>query len=190
MTPSGKEISFSLRDAFIRRLASSMERERPVAFSLYLSSSPGSTRMPNQLEINYCPTLGFLHIEIYRPTTGSYIAELLAAVSKAFNVDFAFVDVLDRKAMSDDLTEKASYRADYAIYPHLQCLGWMAYLSQEISKEQLPSATAVLPAADGTVVVAVIAPFDIANTQHVQRANQIETSMNVLGLLAATDSTL
>ena len=187
VSPTDTEIAFSQRDEFIRRLASGMKNGPSPTFSAYLSSSPGTKRKPDQLEINYFPAIGILQIDIYRPTNAHNIAKILTAIPNAFPLDFAFVDVFDRKPMSEDPIEKASYRADYATFPHRQCLGWMAYVPQEVSKEQLPFAADTLPAKGGTVVVAVNEPFDLANREHIKRANQIEMDMNDLGLLAVTN---
>lgn len=187
VSPDDNEIAFSYRDEFIHRLASSMMNGPSSNFSAYLSSLPGTKRKPDQLEINYFPTLGILQIDIYRPTNAYNVAKILAAIPNALPLDFAFVDVFDRKPHSDDPIEKASYRADYATFPHRQCLGWMAYVPQKLSSEQLPLAANILPAEGGTVVLAVNEPFDLANTEHIKRANEIEMDMNDLSLLAVID---
>jgi len=187
VNPSDKEIDFSQRDEFISRLTSSMENGPAPTFSAYLSSLPGTNRKPDQLEINYFPALGILQIDIYRPTNAHSVAMILASIPNAVPLDFAFVDVFDRKPLSDDPIEKASYRADYATFPHRQCLGWMAYVPQSLNREQLPLAAAILPAKGGTVIVAVSEPFNLASTEHIKRANEIEMDMNDLGLLAVID---
>jgi hypothetical protein len=187
VTPVDKEIVFSQRGEFIDRLTLGMESGDSPIFSIYLSSLSGSKRKPNQLEITYFPGLGLLRIDIYRPSDALQVAKVLAAIPEAFPVNFAFVDVFDRKPMSDDPVEKASYRADFATFPHRQCLGWMAYVPQVVTEAELPLAAHIIPAKGGTIIVAVDEPFDLANKEHIKRANQIEMDMSDLGLLPVID---
>ncbi|MNW14185.1 hypothetical protein D3C71_2123410 [compost metagenome] len=63
----------------------------------------------------------------------------------------------------------------------------MAYVRETVSQQQLPLAAALLPAPAGTIVVSVDQAFDLANKDHIQRANEVEMDMSDLGLLPVID---
>lgn len=186
-TPEDKALAFSERTEFLHRLERMMKSEEGSLFSMYLSTARSGRRKPNQLEINYLPGNGVLRIDIYRPTDSALIASLLSALPAAMTVEYAFVNVWDNDPDPEEPGDKTSYRASFATFPHRQCLGWMAYVPHVVTMEQLPLAARIIPAEGGSIIVAVDEPFDLANKDHIKRANQIEMDMSDLGLLPVID---
>ncbi|KRG65433.1 hypothetical protein ABB27_15590 [Stenotrophomonas terrae] len=150
----------------------------------------GTKRKPGLIEIDFMPGMGYMTISVYRPdmveaNPTQMVADIMLAVLEGEReTSFAFADVYDKVE-----GEFQYYKTKYATFPHRKCVGWMAYVPKKVSAEQLPLAASVLPAADGSIVVSVDDAFDLANKDHIQRANEVEMDMNDLGLLPVTDPT-
>lgn len=184
---SDEPFPFNERARMIERLMAEMDTSEVRMFSVFLDTAKSGKRKPNQLELHYIPEHGMLRISVYRPSETGLVASLLSAVPDAVKLDFGFVDVYDNDPMPEEPGDKAWYSARFATFPHRQCLGWMAYVPKMVTKEQLPLAADIAPAKGGSIIIATQEPFDLANKEHIKRANQIEMDMNDLGLLAVTD---
>ncbi|MGH8053866.1 MAG: hypothetical protein ACREP4_08090 [Stenotrophomonas sp.] len=182
-----KPFPFSERARMIEMLSLGMASSEPQMFSVFLDTARTGKRKPDQLELHYIPVHGVLQISVYRPTDSSLLVALLSALPTVMAVEYAFINVWDNDPDPEEPGDKTSYRSSFATFPHRQCLGWMAYVPQVVTMEQLPLAARIIPAKDGTIIVAVDEPFDLANKEHIKRANQIEMDMSDLGLLPVID---
>lgn len=187
-TPKQKQIPFEQEDAVVQRL-----RERSVlmglqSFSAAAASDDLKGRRPGLIEIDYNPELGYMTVNLYRPdqvqaNPTQLVADIMLAVLEGEpETTYAFADVYDKVD-----GEFQYYKTTYATFPHRKCVGWMAYVREAVSQQQLPFAAALLPAPSGTIVVSVDQAFDLANKDHIQRANEVEMDMSDLGLLPVID---
>lgn len=187
VTPSDELIPFSNREGITARLERKLESSEFKMFSIALTTVVASKRRPNQIELHYMPEYGSLRLSVYRPTDTLLVAALLGGVADAMEVEFAFVDAWDNDPNPEEPGDKTSYRSSFATFPHRQCLGWMAYVPQVVTEAELALAAHIISAKGGTIIVAVDEPFDLANKEHIKRANQIEMDMSDLGLLPVID---
>ncbi|MFC7519697.1 Imm52 family immunity protein [Xanthomonas populi] len=161
---------------------------------IVLSSQAGK-RQPGRIEISYMPRFGRLDVMIFKPNiafgrdASDICIKCVGSLAAWDRPNFAYVDIYDNAPSPEEPGDKTSYRASLATFPHRQCLGWMAYVAQVVTKQQLPLAADIVPVKGGSIIVAVDEPFDLANKEHIKRANQIEMDMNDLGLLAVIDPT-
>lgn len=194
-TPQQKSIPLRQKEAVIERLqerARLMTDGRAVSdfFSAFLTSDIKGKRAPGLIDIDFAPSIGRATISIYKPDqkfddpVRVVLETLVAFIEADANVEFAFVNVYDKVNGSFQY-----YSADYATFPHRRCLGWMAYVPMEVTREQLPLAANIVATKGGSIIMALNEVFDLANKEHIKRANQIEMDMNDLGLLAVTDPT-
>ncbi|WP_269792433.1 Imm52 family immunity protein [Stenotrophomonas sp. Iso1] len=187
-TPKQKQIPFEQEDAVVQRLRERSALMGLQSFSAAVASDDRKSRQPGLIEIDYNPELGYMTVDLYRPdqvlvNPTQWVADImLAMLESERETTFAFADVYDKVD-----GEFQYYKSKYATFPHRQCLGWMAYVPQVVTMEQLPLAARIIPAEGGSIIVAVDEPFDLANKAHIKRANQIEMDMCDLGLLAVTD---
>lgn len=72
----------------------------------------------------------------------------------------------------------------HRIFPDRPPVGWMIYLPFEVSAKQAPEAAQIVPimAADGkkhqgTLIITTTDTFDVDNSDHVKKANAIETRL-------------
>ncbi len=186
-TPAAVGVPFANREAFIARMRERIELIRTKGYATYLMTRMEKKRKPWNIEIILVPEAGTLSIGVKRPSEWQPIAELLSSIPGAVDIDFAFVDAWDHNPVPLEPGDKTSYRADFATFPHRQCLGWMAYVPRHVTREQLPLAADILQAKGGSIIVTTKELFDISNKEQIKRANQIEMDMNDLGLLAVTD---
>lgn len=189
-TPKQMLIPFEDEDPVVDRLRERADRMGATSFTASVVNDNGTKRRPGLIEIDYIPAMGYMTISLYRPdqlhaNPTRLVAEtLLSVLEGESGTTFAFADVYDKVD-----GEFQFYKTTYATFPHRQCVGWMAYVRQAVSRQQLPLAADVLPAPGGSIVVSVEEAFDLSNKEHIRRANEIEMEMNDLGLLAATDPT-
>lgn len=194
-TPKQQSIPLGQKEAVIERLQERARlmtdgRELSDFFSAFLTSNTKGKRAPGLFDIDFAPSIGRATISIYKPdqkfenSTSVVLDALVAFVEADTQVEFAFVNVYDK--VNDSFQY---YSSDYATFPHRRCLGWMAYVRAGVTQEQLPLAADIIATKDGSIIVALNEVFDLANKEHIKRANQIEMDMNDLGLLAVTDPT-
>jgi hypothetical protein len=75
------------------------------------------------------------------------------------------------------------YYTRHQVFPKRLGAGWMLYLPESITREQLPEAAELIPVTDGgtqngTIIVSVIdGPFSIDNPEHIKIANAIEVRL-------------
>lgn len=187
-TPEQRVIPFGDEEAVLNRLQERAKLMDSESFSAAVVSDSGTKRHPGLIEIDYIPGMGYMTLSLYRPdqivsNPTQLVADIMLAVLEGERgTTFAFADVYDKVD-----GKFAYYKTTYATFPHRQCVGWMAYVRKKVSPEQLPLAAAILPAPNGSIVVSVDQAFDLANKDHIQRANEVEMDMNDLGLLAVTD---
>lgn len=188
--PGQTSVAFSYRGEFKARLAKQISMSGLDDFSVHLSSPDGKS-VPGQLELHYIPSFGYLTLSVYRPERAGMdalvVARLVRAVVETVDVNFAFVDAFDVDPNGQEPSDKTSYATAFATFPHRQCVGWMAYIPSDVTAELAPTAEALVPAGNGTVVVAVKTYFDISNPAHIQAANQIEMDLAGHDLLKVTD---
>lgn len=197
-TPEQKAAGFSDRALTIRRMTERMtaSAERfpnlTKGAEVHLASDNKPKRTPGLVELTYMPAIGRVTSMITKPDAAfgsaatSVVARIFLELLKEENVDYAFADVKDRVA---NVAIPVTYSTTYATFPHRRCLGWMSYVPKVVTRAQLPLAADIIPAKAGSIVVAVNEPFDLANKDHIKRANQIEMDMNDMGLLGVTDPT-
>ncbi|MCS3358825.1 Imm52 family immunity protein [Xanthomonas translucens] len=197
-TPEQKAAEFSDRTLTIHRMTERMRQslERfpnlTKGAEVHLASDNKPKRTPGLVELTYMPAIGRITLMITKPdaafgsATTSVVTRIFLELLKEEEVEYAFADVKDRVSSA---AIPVTYRTKYATFPHRRCLGWMSYVPKVVTKEQLPLAADIIPAKGGSIIVAVNEPFDLANKEHIKRANQIEMDMNDLGLLAVTDPT-
>ena len=189
-TPKQRPIPFEDEDAVLNRLRERAERMGSESLSAAVVNDNGTKRRPGLIEIDYIPAMGYMTLSVYRPdqmqgNPTQLVADILLAVLEGERgTRFAFADVYDKVD-----GEFQYYKSKYATFPHRKCVGWMAYVPKTVTQQQLPLAAAVLPAPGGSIVVTVDQAFDLANKDHIQRANEVEMDMNDLGLLPVIDPT-
>ncbi len=189
-TPTQMPIPFEDEDAVLQRLVERAELMGTKSFSAAVSSENLGSRQPGLIEVGYSLGVGYMTVSLYRPdkleaNPTSLVAGIMLAVLEGEPATtFAFADVYDKVH-----GEFQYYKTTYATFPHRKCVGWMAYVRNKLSHQDLPIAAAVLPALDGTIVISVNEAFDLANQDHIQRANEVEMDMNDMGLLEVTDAT-
>ena len=188
--PNQKPIPFEEEGAVLHRLKERAELMGIESFSAAVSSDNKSSRQPGLIEVGYSLGAGYMTVSLYRPDqvqanpTQLVVDIMLAVLAGERGITFAFADVYDKVD-----GEFQYYKSKYATFPHRKCVGWMAYVPKTVTQQQLPLAAAVLPAPGGSIVVTVDQAFDLANKDHIQRANEIEMDMNDLGLLPVIDPT-
>lgn len=187
-TPKQKQIPFEQEEAVVQRLRERSALMGLQGFSAAVASDDLKGRRPGLIEIDYNPESGYMAIDLYRPdqvreNPTQWVAEIILAMLEAEpDTTFAFADVYDKVD-----GEFQYYKSKYATFPHRKCVGWMAYVPKTVTQQQLPLAATILPAPGGSIVVTVDQAFDLANKDHIQRANEVEMDMNDLGLLPVTD---
>jgi len=187
-TPEQKPVPFEDEGAVLARLRERAELMGSESLSAALVSDDTDKRYPGLIEIDYIPSMGYMTLQLYRPdqvqaNPTQWVAEIMLAVLAGEpETTFAYANVYDKVDGQFQF-----YRTTYAAFPHRQCVGWMAYVRTVLASEQLPIAAAVIPAPGGSIVVSVDEAFNLANKDHIQRANQVEMDMNDMGLLAVTD---
>lgn len=199
-TPQQKYVEFADKPAMMERVNEliQMNTEKfatlPQGFSMILASDTKSKRTPGLFELSFEPLLGTITLDITEPDTAfsarapQIVRDALRAVSKLEDVQYAFIDVLDRVP---DKPRPTTYRVSYATFPHRKCIGWMGFVPEKVTAEQLPSAAELIDIPrKGTVIVAVNEPFDLNNKAHIKQANIVEMELVDLGLLPVTDPTL
>lgn len=189
-TPKQSLIPFEDEDAVLLRLQERTKLMGSESLSAALVNDNGTKRRPGLIEIDYIPGMGYMTVSLYRPdqiqaNPTQLVADIMLAVLEGERgTTFAFADVYDKVD-----GEFQYYKSTYATFPHRKCVGWMAYVPKTVTQQQLPLAAAVLPAPGGSIVVTVDQAFDLANKDHIQRANEVEMDMNDLGLLSVIDPT-
>lgn len=189
-TPKQSLIPFGDEAAVLPRLQERAKLMGSESLTAAVVNDNGTKRKPGLIEIDFMPGMGGMTISVYRPdmveaNPTQMVADIMLAVLEGEReTSFAFADVYDKVEGVFQF-----YKTKYATFPHRKCVGWMAYVPKKVSAEQLPLAASVLPAADGSIVVSVDNAFDLANKDHIQRANEVEMDMNDLGLLPVTDPT-
>lgn len=188
--PDQRPIPFEEEDSVPRRLEERAELMGTKSFSAAVSSDNKKSRQPGLIEVGYSLGVGYMTVSLYRPdqvqaNPTQLVADIMLAVLEGEpETTFAFADVYDKVD-----GEFQYYKTTYATFPHRKCVGWMAYVRQTVTPQQLPLAAAILPAPGGSIVVSVDQAFDLANKDHIQRANEVEMDMNDLGLLDVTEPT-
>lgn len=73
---------------------------------------------------------------------------------------------------------------EHMIFQDRPPVGWMIYLPFEVTAMQVPEAAKIIPFVDhkkklvnGTLIVSTLDVFDVKNTEHIERANAIETRL-------------
>ncbi|MBH1434041.1 immunity 52 family protein [Stenotrophomonas maltophilia] len=189
-TPKQKLVPFEDEGAVVARLRERAELMGSEAFAAAVVNDSGTKRHPGLIEIDYMPEFGYMTLAISRPDkleanpTSLVVGIMLAVLEGEPEVTFAFADVYDKVH-----GEFQYYKTSYATFPHRKCVGWMAYVRNKLSDQDLPIADAVVPAPNGSIVISVNEAFDLANPDHIQRANEVEMEMNDMGLLEVTDAT-
>ena len=75
------------------------------------------------------------------------------------------------------------YYTTHQVFPKRPGAGWMLYLPESVTREQLPEAAELIPVIEGgtqngTIIVSVIdGPFSIDNPEHIKIANAIEVRL-------------
>jgi len=71
-----------------------------------------------------------------------------------------------------------------SVFPDRPAVGWMIYLPFEISSGQVPEAAQIVPIIStdgkkrqGTLIITTTDTFDVDNSDHIKRANAIETRL-------------
>lgn len=71
-----------------------------------------------------------------------------------------------------------------SVFPDRPPVGWMIYIPFDISAQQVPEAAQIVPIIDvqgkkprGTLIITTEDTFDVANPDHVRKANAIETRL-------------
>ncbi|WMJ68913.1 Imm52 family immunity protein [Stenotrophomonas sp. 24(2023)] len=188
--PGQQPVRFEQEDIALPRLRKRSELLGSTSFGAYVSSDNATRRFPGLIEIDYNPECSYMTISVYRPdevkaNPTPIVSDILLAVLEGEpGITFAFADVYDKV----DGAFKY-YRTAHATFPHRKCLGWMAYVPETVTHEQLPLAAAILPAPGGSIIVSIDEAFNLADTHHIQRANQIEMDMSDLELLPVIDPT-
>jgi hypothetical protein len=187
-SPEQRPIPFDDEDAVLKRLHERAKLMGSKSLSAAVVNDNGTKRRPGLIEIDYISAMGYMTVSMCRPdqvqaNPTQWVADIMLAVLEGEpEATFAFADVYDKVD-----GEFQYYKTTYATFPHRKCVGWMAYVRETVSQQQLPLAAALLPAPGGTIVVSVDQAFDLANKEHIKRANQIEMDMSDLGLLPVID---
>lgn len=164
-------------------------------FSLTLTTAydKKTWEKPGKLTLNFLPRLGLINVEFYKPNQAFVAREIIEKVFSTLrilalhiNPTFGFVDIVAKHPIKF----LESYKDDFAAFPHRKCLGWMGFVPQQVTAEQLPLAFKVENIKNGTLIVAIDEVFDLDNTEHIKRANQIEMDMVDAGVLPVTDPSL
>lgn len=166
----------------------------PSGFEMVLTSSAATKRKAGDIGVTFMPGAGMLLVTVEAPDAAfggkatQVCRDVLAALAKSEPTTFVFANVRDRIPPSKAVVW---YSSAFATFPHRKCLGWMGFVPQKVTAEQLPLAAEVktIPAR-GTLIVSVDAAFDLNNKEHIKRANQVEMDMLDAGLLAVTDESL
>jgi hypothetical protein len=79
---------------------------------------------------------------------------------------------------------RPSEYADKRVFPNRPGAGWMLYLPFDIDARQIPEAAAVIEVMDqkgknrqGSLIVTVAETFNVQNSEHIKKANAIETRL-------------
>lgn len=191
VSPKDTYLPFEDRTAILERIQRKWPSPDDPPFFGVGTNPSLKGRTPGELGLLFMPETGTIHLDIEAPDKAfganatNVCRDLLIKLVETEPVSFAYVDVFDPPPGEKLLK---SYGFDFATFPHRKCLGWMGFVPQVVTAEQLPLAAELVPVpGKGTVIVAVNEPFDLNNMQHIQRANQIEMDMVDHDLLPVTD---
>lgn len=106
---------------------------------------------------------------------------LLKAMTLDERVTFAKTDVQQGSGKDRKL-----YSLHCAVFQHREALGWMGYVNQPVTAEQVPYAARVERHGQGTLIMAT-REVDLFDAHSVERVNRVEISLAELGLLPVTD---
>ncbi|WP_245982992.1 Imm52 family immunity protein [Trinickia fusca] len=116
--------------------------------------------------------------------------EDVEALSDASNMQRFMLGLLDIwPAASEIEVGPFIYYTTHKVFPKRLGAGWMLYLPQAITTEELPEAAELMPVMEGdkqkgTIIVSVAdAVFSVDNPEHVKIANAIEVRLADQGLL-------
>ncbi|WP_186100845.1 immunity 52 family protein [Burkholderia gladioli] len=135
--------------------------------------------------------------------TGAVLTYLVAAKErpKKIEADFnderefsaeqvaAIVEAIARQTNPAYVTVEPQGYADKQVFDDKPGVGWMLYLPEPITSQQVPEAHALLPVTVdgkqiGTIIVSVIdTPFSMDNPGHIETANRIEIRLVDMDLL-------
>lgn len=109
---------------------------------------------------------------------------LLSTLTKDDRVGFAQTNV--QQKVGNELLLYSIHRAPF---PHREYLGWMGYVGQSVTAEQVPDAARLEGQGSGTLILATDI-LDLSNSAAVRKANKVEMSLVDLDLLPVIDPSL
>ncbi|WDM64287.1 Imm52 family immunity protein [Stenotrophomonas forensis] len=152
-------------------------------------------KAPGCATINYWPWFGQLTMEIDAPIKAFgeseapiIVRKCVAAIAQAIEVEFISTDVVGPKPEGK---EYETYYLNHRLFPHRRWLGWMGFVPELVPRRFIPEAAVIeVVKGRGTIIVAVDAPFDLHNPDHLKRVHQVELRMANAGLLEVIDPSL
>lgn len=135
------------------------------------------------------PSFGWLRLQIRdvekvlkRPT--EILWDVLTELTKDPRVRFAQTNVQQRVD-----GELLLYSTKRSVFPHREFLGWMGYVPQALTVEQVPNAAKLERQGSGTLILSTPL-LDLSDPAAIKQANQVEMSLVDLDLLPVTDPDL
>lgn len=143
--------------------------------------------------IDFAPHRGVVRIETAAPKGASDVvysdarARFLKACSH-LDVTYAFCDFTS-SPRPNGARGDTYYGSDHRVFEHREFLGWMGFVRETVTPDDIAEADDVTPLAPGgTLIVSVADAFDVHNPAHIQKAQRVEMRLADLGLLPFTDT--
>ncbi|MBN6149345.1 immunity 52 family protein [Xanthomonas sp. AmX2] len=193
--PKDPFVSFSDRQAIVSRIQADdqMDQEFPGAPSQgsngVLLTNAGSEKewaKRGKVSLSITPSAGDVRLgvsgieKLYSPPVDVVWALLKALVSDT-RTRFAQTNIKQRV-----INELLLYSVDRAPFPHREFLGWMGYVPQALTTEQVPNAAKLERQGKGTLILSTPL-LDLSDPAAIEQANQVEMSLVDLDLLPVTD---
>lgn len=150
---------------------------------------------PGRSRIDYRPWFGSLTLTINRPIEAfgetdapRIIRQCVAAIAATIDTPFIGTDVVCPLPGGRGYD---TYSGKHPLFPHRRWLGWMGFVPELVPHRFIPEAAAMdVVKGRGTLIVAVDECFDLRNSDHLNRAHQVELRMANAGLLDIIDPSL
>jgi hypothetical protein len=163
----------------------------PANSSILLTNAPGETkwRERGSVALSIRPGVGELRLEINRieqiyTSPREVLWGLLKVLTSRPQAKFAQTHVQQAKG-----GEGRHYSSQLAVFQHRDFIGWMGYVDQPVSAQQIPDAARVERHGRGTLILATES-LDLFDARSVEQLNRVEISLAGLGLLPVIGSSL
>lgn len=193
--PKDHFVSFVERSRIIARMeaddAEFPELRHAGAPGLLLTNAgdEASWRARGRVGLAISPSFGSIRIsisdvEVVFERPSRVLWTILDAMSK--RPDVCLIQTNVKQRVGADLLLYSLHRAPS---PHREFLGWMGYVDEALTRDQVPAAAKLERRGNGTLILATDV-LDLSDPHAVQQANQVEMSLVDLGLLPVIDPAL